>query len=51
MIDVLPEGINTAKSVQQVIKKHGLTLPVCSAVHDIIFAGKSIRGFVEEFFA
>ncbi len=38
----VPEGINTVQSIQQLADKHHLQLPICSAIYDIIFAGKKI---------
>lgn len=37
-----PEGINTVQAIQQLMQKHQLELPICKAVHEIIFAGKKI---------
>lgn len=38
----IPEGINTVKTMQQVMQKYKLQLPICSAIHEIIFEGKKI---------
>jgi glycerol-3-phosphate dehydrogenase (NAD(P)+) len=35
---VLPEGVNTLTSVQQLISKHQLNLPLCNVIYKIIFA-------------
>lgn len=50
MRPLLPEGINTTKSIMQLIERDSLDAPVCKATHDIIFHNKSIRGFVEQLF-
>lgn len=50
MIDVLPEGINTVKSVQRIIEKNNLVLPICSGAYDILFEGKSVRDVVKGLF-
>lgn len=54
MMPVLPEGINATRAVEQVIKKHSLDLPklgapICLATYQIVFEGKPIRSFVDEF--
>ena len=38
----IPEGINTVKSVQQLIKEKNLELPVCSGIYEVIFGSKKI---------
>lgn len=38
----IPEGINTAQTIKQLMEKKNLQLPLCNAVYEIIFAGKKI---------
>ncbi len=38
----VPEGINTVQTMQKVMQKYKLQLPICNAVYEIIFAGKKI---------
>lgn len=47
MMGVLPEGINTVKALDTIIQRDKLDLPICTATHQIIYEGKSIRSFVE----
>ncbi|MBU1008016.1 NAD(P)-dependent glycerol-3-phosphate dehydrogenase [Candidatus Dependentiae bacterium] len=47
MMKVIPEGINTAKSLHAIIQKNRLDLPICSAVYQIICDEMSVRRFVE----
>lgn len=39
----LPEGINTTKSIYQLIKKHKLDLPLCVGVYQILFEGRPFK--------
>lgn len=41
--EVLPEGLNTIKSLVLFAQKHNLNLPICSGTYDFIFEGKSIK--------
>jgi glycerol-3-phosphate dehydrogenase (NAD(P)+) len=41
-LNVLPEGINTVKSIYQLIGQYNLKMPICKATYDIIFNGKPI---------
>jgi len=47
-LGVLPEGINTVQSVYQMIKKHNLDLPICKAIHQIIFENKPFDNFLDD---
>jgi glycerol-3-phosphate dehydrogenase (NAD(P)+) len=38
----IPEGINTAQTIHQFMKRKNLQLPICNAVYEIIFAGKQV---------
>jgi len=38
----IPEGINTVQTLNQMIQKEGLDLPVCQGVYDAIFSKKSL---------
>jgi glycerol-3-phosphate dehydrogenase (NAD(P)+) len=44
----LPEGVNTVQSVHQLAKRYSLDLPICSGLHDVIFAHKPVRLFLDE---
>lgn len=44
MLDVLPEGINTVESVNQIIKKEKLDLPVLSSAYKIVFGNNKDFG-------
>lgn len=41
----LPEGINTIKSVHDLMKKNGLRLPICKATYEYIFNQGSFDNF------
>jgi len=45
-LPALPEGINTVKSVRQLMDRHKLTLPICAGVYDILFSGLSVSQWV-----
>lgn len=46
---MLPEGVNTAKSLWRIIEKEKLDVPLCRGTYEIIFNGRSIRSVVDEF--
>jgi len=39
---VIPEGINTVKSVHKIIKNKQMRLPIFQSIYEIIFGGKSV---------
>ncbi len=39
----IPEGINTVKSVYQLIKKQNLDLPICRGLYEVIFTDVTIQ--------
>ncbi len=39
----IPEGINTVQTLNQMIQKEGLDLPVCQGIYDAIFSKKSLE--------
>ncbi len=47
-LKVLPEGINTVKSVYQLLEKHNLDLPVCKNTYQVIFKEKPLNDFVKD---
>lgn len=47
-LGVLPEGINTVQSINALIKKCNLDLPICQGAYDIIFNGKSFSNFLND---
>ncbi len=42
----IPEGINSVQSVQQLLEKYDLSLPICNGVYDVIFKGASLHEMV-----
>lgn len=42
----VPEGINTVQTIQQLMQKKKLQLPICNAVYEIIFAGKKVDALI-----
>jgi glycerol-3-phosphate dehydrogenase (NAD(P)+) len=44
----IPEGVNTAVSINQLIQKFSLDFPVCKGVHDILMGTKKINNLLEE---
>lgn len=42
-----PEGINTLKSLQQLIVTRNLTLPIMSTLHEVVFAHKHIQNLIK----
>ncbi len=38
----VPEGINTVQTIHQLIETKKLQLPICTAIYEIIFAGKKV---------
>jgi len=43
--NAVPEGVNTVKSVYQLMKKLQLDLPLFASIHDVIFGGKTVNDF------
>lgn len=43
----IPEGINSAKSMYQLIQKRNLNLPVCKGIYEVLFEGKPIELLIE----
>jgi glycerol-3-phosphate dehydrogenase (NAD(P)+) len=39
----VPEGINTIKTVKQIIDHQGLNLPICQGIHDVVFEGLAFK--------
>lgn len=48
---VLPEGINTVRSMYQMMERHGLELPICHGVYNIVFHGSTIHELVASLMA
>lgn len=46
----VPEGINTVKSIKQLMEKKRLELPICSAIYDIVFTKGSINALITALF-
>ena len=47
----IPEGINSVKSVHQLVQKNNLDLPILNGMHAVIFEKKSIKAFLDEVMA
>ncbi|MCK4264967.1 NAD(P)-dependent glycerol-3-phosphate dehydrogenase [Candidatus Babeliales bacterium] len=45
---ITAEGVNTIKSLQELISKDNLDLPLCSGIYQIIFMGKNLRTILNE---
>lgn len=43
----VPEGITTVQSVYELAQKHNLVLPICKAIHSVIFEQKPVRCLLE----
>jgi len=43
----IPEGINTVQTLNQMIQKEGLDLPVCQGIYDAIFSKKSLESMLQ----
>lgn len=53
VIDLLghePEGINTVRSVYEIIKKKEITVPVLEGAYEIIFKNRSLRSIIPTLF-
>jgi len=46
-LGILPEGVNTAKSIYELITKEKLNAPICRGLHQILFEEKSIKSVIE----
>ncbi len=47
----LPEGINTVQSVDQLIKKNNLDLPICRGIYNVIFTELTIATMLQTLMA
>ena len=47
-LGALPEGINTLKSVYEIMQRDNFQLPVCAGIFDIIFNNKSVSDVLDE---
>ncbi len=47
-VGVVPEGVNIAFSVKQLIDKNKLDLPICQGAFEIIFEGKTIEALLDQ---
>ncbi len=43
----IPEGVNSAKSIYQLMQKRQLDMPVCKGVYEVLFEGKTIGQVIE----
>jgi glycerol-3-phosphate dehydrogenase (NAD(P)+) len=46
VIDVLPESVNTVKSLHQMIKQKNLDLPVCQGIYQAVYEKRKMTGVV-----
>lgn len=44
----IPEGINTVQSLQQLIKKHNLDLPICNGIYQVIFQNQKLDALLTD---
>ncbi len=47
----IPEGINAVKSIDQLIAKYKLQLPICQGIYDVIFEGESLEAMLRKLMA
>ena len=47
-LGILPEGVNTVRSMHELCEKHDLNFPVSSAVYDVLFNGMKPEQLVEK---
>ncbi len=45
------EGVNTARVVGRLAARHGIEMPICEAVHAVLFEGVDARGAVSDLLA
>jgi glycerol-3-phosphate dehydrogenase (NAD(P)+) len=45
---MVAEGVQTTRSVKQLARKHGVEMPICDAVHAILFEGKQPEDAVRD---
>jgi len=43
---VIPEGVNTVKSINQLAQKYGIRFPVCEGIYNMLFEGTSVDEFL-----
>ena len=48
---MIPEGINTVKSVNKLADNYNVSMPLCKGIFQVIFQEKSIENFLSEFVA
>ncbi len=44
----IPEGINTVESVQQLMRKHDVRLPICWGIYEVVFNHKPLEDMLKE---
>lgn len=44
----IPEGVNTLQSLQQLAQKKNLTLPLCNAMHEVVFEKKNLETLIKK---
>ena len=45
---MIPEGINTVKSICELSRKFDVQMPICSGIYDVVFNGKSVKDFLQQ---
>ncbi len=47
----IPEGVNTIKSVYQLMRKHDLNLPICQGIYEVVFENKKLEVMLKQLMA
>jgi glycerol-3-phosphate dehydrogenase (NAD(P)+) len=46
-MEMVVEGVETARSVHALAARHGVAMPICEAVHQILFEGRPARSAID----
>ena len=49
-VDFVPEGANTLKSINELIEKNNLDLPICQAIYNIVYNDFKIETLISKLF-
>ena len=49
--NLLAEGYYTADAIHRLAEKHGVDMPICEAVYNILYNGVDYRAALDELFA
>ena len=47
-VDLVPEGVKTARSVYNLAKRHGVEMPISEQVYYVLYEGKSVRQSLDD---